>query len=190
MAKTWNLEELAEESQRYLPDEEGDSKRIQWKPSGRLIRYYTTLGLLDRPHNGNGRAVWYGPRHLLQLLCIKKLQQEGLKLAAIQKFLVASTTEEMRRLVGLPESLLGDLENSIKNPPATRRKLAFWLAQPTVPQPTEARFEPFWRLELDSGLCIVLDEKQALGLTRPEREEITRVMSETWRKLQERKAKE
>jgi hypothetical protein len=35
-----------------------------------------------------------------------------------------------------------------------------------------------------------LDEKQALGLTRPEREEITRVMSETWRKLQERKAKE
>src|SRR5437016_1152361 len=34
----------------------------------RTVRYYQTLGILDRPHSYEGHKARYGPRHLLQLL--------------------------------------------------------------------------------------------------------------------------
>jgi len=58
--KYWKLEELADKSQQFLSDE-GESNRIQWVPNGRQIRYYTTLGLLDKPFGGRGSGATYGP---------------------------------------------------------------------------------------------------------------------------------
>jgi DNA-binding transcriptional MerR regulator len=197
MSRTWSLEELAEESQRYL-DDDGDSKRVQWKPNGRQIRYYSTLGLLDKPETENGRTVWYGPKHLLQLLAIKRLQQDGMKLADIQRALAGATVEKMRSLVGLPEGFLGELDDSVKRPsvPATgesqasgshpRRATAFWTARPAPSQPDHPQFEHCWRLELAPGVNLTLDEKQAQRLSDEEREQLARALTETWWKLNKR----
>lgn len=183
------MEELAEESQRYL-DDEGDSRRVQWKPNGRQIRYYSTLGLLDKPETENGRTVWYGPKHLLQLLAIKRLQLDGMKLADIQRALTGATVEEMRKLVGLPESFLGELRNSVKKKPAPRREMAFWTARPVATEPEGPKFEHCWRLEIEPGVTVTLDEKQANGFDDEQREELSRALAETWRKIKEKRTKE
>jgi DNA-binding transcriptional MerR regulator len=190
MSTTWSLEELAAESQKYLLDD-GDSRRVQWKPNGRQIRYYSTLGLLDKPDTENGRTVWYGPKHLLQLLAIKKLQQEGMKLADIQRALAGASPEQIRRLVGLPQSFLAQLHNSVKAQPAPRRRTAFWAERPVAP-PAQAGagFVPCMKLEIAPGVSLTLDEKQAASLGDREREALARALHEVWRQLQEKRTKE
>ena len=62
--------------------------RVSAAPDARTVRYYTTLGLLDRPRI-EGRQARYGERHLLQLLAIKALQALDFPLAEIQQRLYA-----------------------------------------------------------------------------------------------------
>ena len=72
--------------------------RVSDAPDARTVRYYTTLGLLDRPAIEN-RQARYGERHLLQLLAIKALQAQDLPLAEIQQRLYARSDAELRRLI-------------------------------------------------------------------------------------------
>jgi DNA-binding transcriptional MerR regulator len=72
--------------------------RVSAAPDARTVRYYTTLGLLDRPRIEN-RQARYGERHLLQLLAIKALQSLELPLAQIQQALYARSDTELRQLV-------------------------------------------------------------------------------------------
>src|SRR5205823_13215113 len=41
--------------------------RVRDVPDRRTVRFYTTLGLIDRPAALRGRTALYGRRHLLQL---------------------------------------------------------------------------------------------------------------------------
>src|SRR2546430_4734044 len=72
--------------------------RVSAVPDARTVRYYTTLGLLDRP-TIEARQARYGERHLLQLLAIKALQAIDLPLAEIQQRLYARSDAELRALV-------------------------------------------------------------------------------------------
>ena len=72
--------------------------RVSAAPDARTVRYYTTLGLLDRPRI-EGRQARYGERHLLQLLAIKALQAVDLPLAEIQQRLYARSDAELKTLV-------------------------------------------------------------------------------------------
>src|SRR5881628_1901884 len=72
--------------------------RVSAAPDARTVRYYTTLGLLDRPRI-EGRQDRYGERHLLQLLGIKALQALDLPLAEIQQRLYARSDAELKALV-------------------------------------------------------------------------------------------
>ncbi len=72
--------------------------RVSAAPDARTVRYYTTLGLLDRPRI-EGRQARYGERHLLQLLGIKALQALDLPLAEIQQRLYARSDAELKALV-------------------------------------------------------------------------------------------
>src|SRR4051794_16826477 len=76
------------------------SGRIRDVPDLRTTRYYTTLGLLDRPAEMRGRTALYGPRHLLQLVAVKKLQAGGLSLAQVQERLAGATEAALRELAG------------------------------------------------------------------------------------------
>lgn len=117
------------------------NSRVREVPDRRTIRYYTTLGLIDRPAEMRGRTALYGQRHLLQLVAIKRLQGRGLSLAEIQQHLVGQTDAALRRLARLP-----DLEGlSAPSTPAevpdnagTERSTPFWTASP-APAPGPAQ---------------------------------------------------
>ncbi|HEX2805271.1 MAG TPA: MerR family transcriptional regulator, partial [Kineosporiaceae bacterium] len=51
--------------------------RVRDVPDQRVIRWYTSTGLVDRPIGGRGRGARYGTRHLNQLMAIKRLQAVG-----------------------------------------------------------------------------------------------------------------
>lgn len=78
--------------------------RVSPVPDARTIRYYTTLGLLDRP-TLEGRVAKYGKRHLLQLLAIKALQSHGFPLSEVQSRIYGRSESEL-------ESLLTSLSQS------------------------------------------------------------------------------
>jgi DNA-binding transcriptional MerR regulator len=78
------------------------SGRVREVPDQRAIRWYTTLGLVDRPAAMRGRTALYGRRHLLQLVAIKRLQAEGRFLAEVQVELAAAGDERLERIARLP----------------------------------------------------------------------------------------
>src|SRR5262245_59248242 len=103
----WTLDELSAQvalalASGYAGQANG---RVREVPDRRTIRYYTTLGLMDRPADVHGRMALYGARHLLQVVAIKRLQARGLSLAEIQSRLVGLTDSALRELARLPEGL-------------------------------------------------------------------------------------
>lgn len=52
----------------------------------RTVRYYIQLGLVDRP-DGETRAARYGPRHVEQLLQVRKWADAGVSLERIRELL-------------------------------------------------------------------------------------------------------
>src|SRR4029450_8769777 len=73
----WTIRELASRSGAASRNRAVQpSARVRSVPDERLIRWYATIGLLDPPRR-QGRAAWYGPRHLLQLVAIKSRQAAG-----------------------------------------------------------------------------------------------------------------
>lgn len=55
----------------------------------RTARYYVQIGLVDRPE-GETRAAKYGPKHLEQLVLIKKWTAAGVSLERIKELLQGS----------------------------------------------------------------------------------------------------
>ena len=100
----WTLDELCDRVEpRLAVDYAGQaSGRVRDVPDRRTIRYYTTLGLIDRPAAMRGRTALYGVRHLLQLAAVKRLQAQGLSLAEVQERLVGLTDAALRELARLP----------------------------------------------------------------------------------------
>ena len=85
MSETWTLSQLVDEAAVRLeelpPPKNGQVRAV---PDERTIRYYATIGLLDRPAAMRGRTALYGPRHLAQVIAIKRMQSAGHSLAEIQ----------------------------------------------------------------------------------------------------------
>jgi DNA-binding transcriptional MerR regulator len=81
----WTMDELVERVGRALAAEYpgAPNGRIRDVPDRRAIRWYATTGLVDRPACMRGRTALYGPRHLLQLVALKRRQAEGRSLAEI-----------------------------------------------------------------------------------------------------------
>jgi hypothetical protein len=100
----WTIDELAERVDVALAVDYGGqpSGRVRAVPDRRAIRWYTTIGLVDRPVAHRGRAALYGPRHLLQLVAVKRLQARGLPLVAIQRELAGATDAQLERVARLP----------------------------------------------------------------------------------------
>ena len=108
-------------------------------PNGRTIRYYATIGLLDRPYT-TGRTVRYGRRHLLQLVAIKRLQAQGLPLADVQQRLQALDARALEELAALPaDDDIAALAAEVHGPAEkveSRRDRSFWSAEPDAPTPS------------------------------------------------------
>jgi DNA-binding transcriptional MerR regulator len=154
----WTLDELAERVDAALAvDYPGQSSgRVKDVPDRRAIRWYTTIGLVDRPVAHRGRTALYGPRHLLQLVAIKRLQARGLSLVAIQQELAGATDTQLARVARVPAAaspvpLLsadgGTRSTKLPARPATRAAArgmgAFWRQPPVPAGPAEDAGLPF-----------------------------------------------
>ncbi|HET7518208.1 MAG TPA: MerR family transcriptional regulator, partial [Actinomycetes bacterium] len=141
----WTLDELAEQVDAALAvDYAGPpSGRVRAVPDRRAIRWYTTIGLIDRPVAHHGRTALYGPRHLLQLVAVKRLQAKGLPLAAIQQELASATDSQLARVAHLPsdaEQAAAGRTAAALPMPAGRpweaagraRRASFWREPPAV----------------------------------------------------------
>ena len=96
----WTLEQLSDRVADLLGDDyDGQrSGRVRELPNARTIRWYTTIGLVDRPLATRGRVALYGQRHALQLAAIKRLQAEGLALAEVQERLLGASDGRLANL--------------------------------------------------------------------------------------------
>ena len=85
MDALWNLSELvAEVAARIAALPAPKNGQVRAVPDERTVRYYGTIGLLDRPIAMRGRTALYGRRHLAEVVAIKRLQTMGRSLAEIQ----------------------------------------------------------------------------------------------------------
>src|SRR5438552_968897 len=102
----WTIDELSAQVALALSvDYAGPGNgRVRGVPDLRTIRYYATLGLIDRPAAMRGRTALYGRRHLMQLVAIKRLQAKGTTLAELQAKLVGLSDAELATLAKLPDS--------------------------------------------------------------------------------------
>lgn len=109
MSETWTIGELAERAAHALRTAAGPGAsttapngRVRDVPNERLIRWYTTIGLLDPPLARRGRVALYGRRHLMQLVAIKRRQAAGRSIAQIQAELAGATDAVLAEIAGLP----------------------------------------------------------------------------------------
>ncbi len=95
----WTIEQLPDRVAELLAEDYSGQQngRVRELPNGRTIRWYTTIGLVDRPIS-RGRTALYGPRHVLQLAAVKRLQAAGRTLAEIQQELVGVTDGRLAEL--------------------------------------------------------------------------------------------
>ncbi|KAF0248939.1 MAG: MerR family transcriptional regulator [bacterium] len=132
----YTLEELSQAvtnmlGKQGLLDAQQDN-RVSAAPDARTIRYYTTLGLLDRP-SIIGRQAYYGYRHLLQIVTIKALQKLSLPLSEIQA-----------KLYGRSDQELTDVLTAISQDHAKR--------------PIEIRLVHWQEVTIEPGLKIMVEE--------------------------------
>ena len=138
-ATLWTIDELGERVTGAL-EEAGyagvASGRVRDVPDLRTIRYYTTLGLLDRPAGYRGRTALYGPRHLRQIVAIKTLQAEGLTLAEVQSRVAGATDSALASVAGVAPTPQPAVEPVpvVREPPGRRESHAF-----------DRRSGAFWR---------------------------------------------
>src|SRR6266446_5655333 len=104
--ESYSISELAERvnnwcrENKIVPLHNGAGEKV----TVRNIRYYQTLGLVDRPVRADGRG--FTRKHQLKLVWIRRLQAKGLPLGKILGLVAGRTEEELREL-DQPESNVG-----------------------------------------------------------------------------------
>jgi DNA-binding transcriptional MerR regulator len=156
----WTMDELTDQVasvlRGYAAAQNGQVRAV---PDERSIRYYITLGLVDRPHAMRGRTALYGRRHLAQIVGIKRMQAAGRALADIARVMPMLDDATLMRVSGV--------EVPHRPPPPAARD-SFWRKAPVLPSPgtpprprpaprPESRFAPKLVLELARGVTIAID---------------------------------
>lgn len=102
MPETWTLNDLVAEAKMRLEALPAPKNgQVRAVPDDRTVRYYATLGLLDRPAAMRGRTAVYGPRHLAQIVAIKRMQSAGHSLADIQQLWPTLDDATLMRISGV-----------------------------------------------------------------------------------------
>jgi len=174
----WTLSELVSEvAARMAALPAPSNGQVRAIPDERTVRYYGTIGLLDRPLAMRGRTALYGRRHLAQVVAIKRLQTMGRSLAEIQALWPTLDDLTLARMSG------------IQLPPGTATAAArpagrqdFWRSEPSSsssPSPPQPALAPIsapaaspaspppveLRLELAPGVSISIAMSDDLALS-------------------------
>jgi DNA-binding transcriptional MerR regulator len=163
MTEKWRIEQLSELVGKALGDFAQDSGRVRDVPDVRTIRYYTTLGLLDRPVEMQGRTAFYGRRHVLQLVAIKRLQSQGLSLVEVQETLAGAGDKKLTQLADLSPEFFAeaDVETVKRRSVDGRTQRKYWAQAPDVTADRPATVVPTPRpaviLPLGDGVSLVIE---------------------------------
>lgn len=154
----WTMEELLERVREALAAEYpgAPNGRVRELPDRRAVRWYATTGLVDRATAMRGRTALYEPRHLLQIVAVKRRQAEGHSLAAIQAELAGATDAELAALARVPAGLL-----TTDGPPAADDapvRPRFWATPPAPPAdpPPSGRLREVGGVALGGGAFLLL----------------------------------
>ncbi len=100
-------------------------------PDERTVRYYGTLGLLDRPLAMRGRTALYGKKHAAQVIAIKRLQTMDRSLNEIRQMWHRLDEPTLTRMSGI----------ALDEPAAPAAGGEFWKRAPvaSAPPPPEVR---------------------------------------------------
>ena len=169
----WTIDELsAEVADALVVDYAGPpSGRVREVPDRRTIRWYTTIGLLDRPVAMRGRTALYGRRHLLQLVAIKRLQADGRSLAAVQQELYGATDATLGGIARLTADHAPGRNGTAPQPAPAR----FWA---TAPAPAPAR-SVVHGIELADSVTLVLPS----GTRTPDADDLAAIQDAAGRLL-------
>ena len=165
MSETWTLSELvAEAATRLEALPTPKNGQVRAVPDERTIRYYGTIGLLDRPAAMRGRTALYGRRHLAQVVAIKRMQTLGRSLAEIQTLWPTLDDGTLGRMSGV-QVATGKAKPSRKDfwkreaevvpsePPAMTAAPSPPMLAPSIPIPSSSATI---NVPLDSGVSIVI----------------------------------
>jgi len=157
VTEQWTLDELVGRAAQALAaaDVRAPNGRVTPLPDARVIRWYATIGLVDRPAGTRGRMALYGPRHLLQLVAVKRRQAQGRTLAEIQAELTGATDATLRRVAALPLQLSDEAgEEAVIRLPRTAHRDTGDGRTDAAPLPDGADRHRFWSqpvAEAESG---------------------------------------
>jgi DNA-binding transcriptional MerR regulator len=184
MNERWRLEELAQLAGLALdaaPYDGQCSGRVREVPDARTIRYYTTIGILDRPLEMRGRTAYYGRRHLLQIVAVKRLQARGMSLVDIQKSIAGADTSSLKRWAAVPAGFWktamaqqaqrdasvspDDLLKPAPGAGANAGRARFWATEPATArvqagQSAAVAAKPAVVLSLASGVSLIIEGRQ------------------------------
>lgn len=97
----WSLEEFVQIANellpQFLPDEKAHN-RVREDVTPRLIRHYTSQGMLDEPLKA-GREARYTYRHLLQVLLVRRLLIEGYGTSVIDTLARSKSNSDLEALL-------------------------------------------------------------------------------------------
>ena len=134
---SWTLDELVRRVAAALAGSAypgAPNGRVRELPDRRVVRWYTTTGLVDRPVM-QGRTAQYGRRHLQQIVAVKRRQAAGRSLAEIQAELAGATDETLRRVAAVPDELVVAEHRPEEPSPSSSRRNRFWADPPAAAQP-------------------------------------------------------
>ncbi len=150
----WTIDELVARVATALGDAYpgAPNGRVRGLPDARAVRWYATIGLVDRPAGMRGRTALYGPRHLLQLVAVKRRQAQGRSIAEIQQELAGAGETALRAIAGLPDPRQAadeptddpaggnraDEDTAASTAGGTARPARFWTERPAAPPPVAA----------------------------------------------------
>jgi DNA-binding transcriptional MerR regulator len=141
-------------------------------PDARTIRYYQTIGIVDKPLRYEGRNAVYGYQHLLQVVAIKLLQSRGLTLAQVQRAITNSTLSDLEAAL---TDELADVRvfhepasrPIAKRAPPEQRIRSDFIANGTIPLkkeylpaeelPREGRSRGLIAAEVAPGVSVIID---------------------------------
>lgn len=122
-AGVWTLDELVELANGLLPDylPKETSGRAAEVVNQRLVRHYTTLGLLPETRR-DGREVRYLFGHLLRLLVLRRLLADGFSSQAIKRMFEGATDQDLEGVLsgGVNVELVPE-----RDPASTEARTAF-----------------------------------------------------------------
>jgi DNA-binding transcriptional MerR regulator len=127
----WTLDELVRRAAAALagPAYPGSPNgRVRDVPDRRTVRWYATIGLVDRPAAMQGRTALYGVRHLRQIVAVKRLQAQGRSLAEVQAELAGATEGTLLSVADIPDEPV----DGATAPPEPVARKRFWADRPAA----------------------------------------------------------